>query len=632
MKKLLYSILFCNVLALNGYSQSVTRLLATSPNDDQLRILDTSNYSLIVARTMSLSSGTFNGSNGLARKPTNGIFYMVVKTGTSRYLSTLNPITGSVTIIGDLQDNFAQITFNGNNTLLGVTGTGATNPNAVYRINVVNANKTFINNVNGAFGQAICYNPTNNKVYQWTGGYPYQYTRYDTTFVSSSNVPPVNSTYEVTGAVYKSNGKFVTFDLSNDFLKTDTVGNNDNVGTYNQVLKGLAYITCSRTITASSPSVCANSAVTLSMSSTPGATMQWYKNNVAVAGATNATLASIGPGYFKCMIEDGCGMDSLAAGKNIILLPTPVVSITGTNTICQGASTQLVGSSGGASQWYKNGVLLTGANSNTLTVTTAGVYNMIKTNLNGCADSAATGKVMTVLQSPTVSISISPSAVCAGNSATITAAGAVTFSWSTGATLTSSIVVSPLTTTGYTATGYNLSGCSNFTVIALNVNALPSVSVSASSMSICVGESATLSALGANVYTWSSSSNAASIIVAPVTSTGYTLTGTDVNGCTNSSSILLDVDLCTGIQVNTANTTAVKIYPNPSSGDITIESHVAMGSLEVMDVTGRIVLRRSVLNANTCELDLTTLNAGIYNLRINQVSGNVSNSKITLNK
>ncbi len=69
---------------------------------------------------------------------------------------------------------------------------------------------------------------------------------------------------------------------------------------------------------------------------------------------------------------------------------------------CIGDSVLLTGSSGGSSQWYLNGSPIPGANSNTYYASSPGVYNMTKTNLQGCSDSSAVGT--TVVSDPCVGI------------------------------------------------------------------------------------------------------------------------------------------------------------------------------------------------------------------------------------
>lgn len=521
-------------------AQSVTRLLAASPFDDVLRVLDTNSYAQITTKTLTTSIGTVNGITGLAKKPSTGVYYVIMNVSGTRYLGSLNPLTGGITSIGSLGDNFSQLTFNGYSTMLGITGTGANTPNTVYRINPLNANKTAIQTINGSYGQVICYNPNDNKVYHWTGGSPYTYKSWDTLFTTSTNITPAVNSSEVMGAVYKTNNSFVTYDWDQNFRKVHTTGASVILNNFTtQSMKGLAYITCSRTITASSASVCTNGQVTFTMSGTPGATYQWYKNNVLINGATNSTLSAISGGYFKCRINDGCGQDSLAPGKNIFILSTPSVAITGNTVACSGQTLQLVGSSGGTSQWYKNGVLISGATTNSYIVSTAGTYNMIKTNLNGCADSASIGKVVIVAPSPIINILTTNTVVCPSQSATLSASGANSFVWNTAAT-TSSIVVSPSTATIYSVTGTSTAGCIGTGTIFVLAGITPTISI-ASPTSICAGLSAIITASGANTYSWSTNANTATITVSPTSSTIYSVSGTNLLGCSATQSTSISV-------------------------------------------------------------------------------------------
>ena len=169
MKKILLSILLIAVTNISK-AQSITRLLVVSNFDNTLRIMDTATYAQIATKTMTFSGGSFQGLHGLAMKPSTGVFYSVVNNGSgTRYLASVNPATGSVSSIGTLGDNFSHITFNGNSTLLGVTGSGASTANTVFRINTTNAAKTSVASINNVYGQVICYNPLDNKVYHWTG-------------------------------------------------------------------------------------------------------------------------------------------------------------------------------------------------------------------------------------------------------------------------------------------------------------------------------------------------------------------------------------------------------------------------------------------------------------------------------
>jgi gliding motility-associated-like protein len=59
---------------------------------------------------------------------------------------------------------------------------------------------------------------------------------------------------------------------------------------------------------------------------------------------------------------------------------------------------------------------------------------------------------------------------------------------------------------------------------------------------ICVGGSATLTASGGASYLWNTSETAASITKTPVTTTSYTVTGTNANGCENTATRAITVN------------------------------------------------------------------------------------------
>src|SRR5258706_8468605 len=113
-----------------------------------------------------------------------------------------------------------------------------------------------------------------------------------------------------------------------------------------------------------------------------------------------------------------------------------------------------------------------------------------------------------------------PPAICNGQSATLTAGGAQTYIWTPSTNLSAStgspVTASSSSTTTYTVTGTDNNGCSATTQVTVMVNPLPVITVTPPP-AICNGQSATLTASGAQSYSWTPSTNLSASTGSPVT-------------------------------------------------------------------------------------------------------------------
>ena len=118
-----------------------------------------------------------------------------------------------------------------------------------------------------------------------------------------------------------------------------------------------------------------------------------------------------------------------------------------------------------------------------------------------------------------------------------------------------------LGTTAITWTATDLSGNTSSCIQNVTLIAAPQVTVTPDTV-LCSGNSVQLTANGANFYSWSSASNlyfatTAAVTVSPTTSTAYTVTTTDLNGCSNDAVVnvfvpnflLDDANICIGDSV-----------------------------------------------------------------------------------
>lgn len=163
-------------------------------------------------------------------------------------------------------------------------------------------------------------------------------------------------------------------------------------------------------------------------------------------------------------------------------------------------------------------------------ISTSGNYYIKKTTSQGCIDTT----IVKVQVNPPVTVTATPATICKGDSTTLSATGGVSYLWSPSTGLSgttgSSVKASPADNATYTVRGTDSNGCFKDTTVNINVNPLPVVIATGST--ICAGSTATLSASGATTYTWNpSGETTANIAVKPTVTTVYTATGTDGNGC-----------------------------------------------------------------------------------------------------
>jgi len=264
--------------------------------------------------------------------------------------------------------------------------------------------------------------------------------------------------------------------------------------------------------------------LTSSASGTLAPSYLWGGPNSFSSVAQNVNIISATPlasGIYTLTTSNGCGTFSATTSVTVNPLPT-VVANTTSNTICTGNQITLSGSGANTYTWV-NGI----TNAVAFTPTATTIYTVNGTDNNNCTSTATVS--VTVNITPT--LSVNAPTICAGNSVTLAASGAATYTWNTTAN-TSSIAVSPTSSTNYTISGSN-PGCTGSRTTAITVYTLPIIPVNSST--ICAGATTTLSASGAASYTWSTGSHTTDLSVSPATTANYTISGSSSQGCVSSS-------------------------------------------------------------------------------------------------
>jgi hypothetical protein len=190
------------------------------------------------------------------------------------------------------------------------------------------------------------------------------------------------------------------------------------------------------------------------------------------------------------------------------------------------SNTQLI--AGNASMPDINGNLITGNSGNG--------NAKISWSGSGCSSSIVPVTVIAG-QSPTVSAGTNQT-VCAGTSVTLSASGAATYTWDNN--VQNGVSFTPNTTQVYSVIGIAANGCQDTAQVTVAVNPLPTVSAG-SNQTVCAGESVTLNGSGATTYAWDNNVQDG-VAFTPITTQNYTVTGTDINGCSSSAQVQVNVN------------------------------------------------------------------------------------------
>lgn len=174
--------------------------------------------------------------------------------------------------------------------------------------------------------------------------------------------------------------------------------------------------------------------------------------------------------------------------------------------------------------------------------TAAGTAYRIRVTASNVAQTGNdNGSNLTIYALPNVVANTASGSICNGESDTLIASGAMAYTWNSGPT-SAMIIVSPGTTTQYIVIGIDMNGCANTDTADVIVNQLPNITASAMNGALCEGQSDSLHVSGGDTYLWSTTETTMGIEVMPMTTTTYTVTGTDVNGCVNTDSVTVVVN------------------------------------------------------------------------------------------
>lgn len=298
----------------------------------------------------------------------------------------------------------------------------------------------------------------------------------------------------------------------------------------------------------SSSTICSGTTINFTTSNTNGGTTptyQWFKNGSVISGANSSTYSAIGIAnndtFTVVMTSNAtCITTSTASsGARITVNPlvTPSITLTpSATTICSGTAVNFTtsNSNGGSTptyQWFKNGSVISGANSSTYSasgIANNDTFTVVMTSNATCPSptTASAGARITVnpLVTPTVAVSPSSSSICSGGTLNLSTSisnggNSPTYQWFKNGSSISGANSSTYTTTSYAnndsfsvtltsnascLTTSTASAGSKFSVIT---TVTPSVTATTDGTKLCTGYTVTFNATPTNggnspTYQW----------------------------------------------------------------------------------------------------------------------------------
>jgi hypothetical protein len=297
----------------------------------------------------------------------------------------------------------------------------------------------------------------------------------------------------------------------------------------------------------------ASATFTVVATGAPVPTYQWYKNGVAISGATNASytdasaLAADAGSYTVVVTNSVSSVTSSAATLTVNSATAPAISTQPSSlTVITGASaTFTVVASGNPAptyQWKKGATNITGATNASYTIaaaasTDAASYTVVVTNTAGSVtSSAATLTVNAALTAPTITTQPTSQTVAPGATVTFTVAATgnpvPTYQWKkgatnvTGATSASFTIsnVAPTDAASYTVVVTNSQGTvTSSTAVLTVISSAPVITTQPTDMTVATGAAAT--------FTVAATGN-------PAPTYQWQKGGVNISGATNSTYVI----------------------------------------------------------------------------------------------
>ncbi len=372
--------------------------------------------------------------------------------------------------------------------------------------------------------------------------------------------------------------------------------------------------------TATDTAVCLGDSIYFSNSSSSGSAVtsyRWDFGDGNFAAIKNPAHFYNRPGTYTVKLfvntEYGCN-DSLVKTGYIKVFTVPQINISGNNAAYCGSSAILftgnVSTADTAStNWawsFGNGQSSSFQNPLPQQYNDTGSYHiqLIMRYSSGCADT--TSASIQILPLPNT-FAGNDTSICDGNTVTLTATGADTYTWSPSNYLSCVNCTAPVSNTPngtlYFVKGINSYGCEKKDSVFVDVKKPFRINGLVDSAAICKGKTIPLAASGAENYIWSpatglSNTNTANPVAAPSINTTYKVIGFDSINCFKDSTLIY-----------------IEVYPVPvvnAGADIILVSgnNITLSPLYSGDIINWFWQPATGLSCTNCPNPLATPNNG----------------------
>ena len=583
-----------------------------------------SNTGLVTGVSAGTSIITYTNSNGCTQTTTVTINALPAITGTlSVCVGFTTQLTGSGTAAAStpwVSATSSVATVSNTGLVTGVAiGTSVityTNSNGCIKTATVTVTSSVVPTVSisSSGGTTICAgasitltaNPTN-------GGTPAYKWKLGSAYISGAT----NVTYTTTGAA-NNDSYSVEMTSSSSCASPSIVTSTPVVITVNPTLVP------SVTISTVSNTICLGDVITFTSTSVnPGTAPSyvWRKNGVAITpaatGTSYSTTSAANADIYSVAITSNelCASPSSDVSNNISVAVNVLPTITGTTTVCEGATIALNGSgtANASNPWVSaTPSVATVSNTGVVTGISAGTSIITYTNATGCSQTVT----VTVNAAPTVTGTL---VMCIGATTQLTGSGTAASSnpWisssSSKATVDNTGLVTAIAAGTSVITYTTNTGCSK--TVTVTVNSLPTIT---GASTVCTGFTTQLTGSGTadDTSPWASATTSVATVNSSGLVTGVAggtsvITYKNSNGCTITQTVTVNPATAPGVSITANNSiicagTSITFTATPTDGGTSPIYQWEKGGTAISGATNSTYTTTAAANGDSYSVEMTS--------------------------